>query len=226
MRVRHSTREAFVDRQTCIRLATRTDAAAIGALRVEAFEASPDFRIANARFIEQLRWTDEDDAVDVLSVWREGKPIATMRMEVILDRRHAAVYSSGLMPPPDHVEWPALALARVATHRSYSKTGLNSLMRFYFLQAALASEARRFYAYVIFGAARTRLMASLGYEFVTRSDQDPDLASERPWSLAWLDLRMRGKQALALLEGHVGSMKHEYPWVGPRLRVPKLHCVS
>ena len=78
--------------------------------------------------------------MDVLSVWREGKPIATMRMEVISDRRHAAIYSSGLMPPPDHVEWPALALARVATHQSHSKTGLNSLMRFYFLPAALASK--------------------------------------------------------------------------------------
>ena len=115
---------------TCIRLATQADAAAIGTLRVEAFEGSADFSIANARFIEQLRWTDKDDAVDVISAWRENKPVATMRLEVISDRHHLTEYAAGLMPPADHGEWPALALARVATHSSCSRTGLKSLIRY------------------------------------------------------------------------------------------------
>jgi GNAT superfamily N-acetyltransferase len=211
-----------MEQRTCTRLATRTDGAAIGALRLEAFSASPDFRIANARFIERLRWTEEDDVADVLAVWREGKPVATMRMEVISDRRHAAAYASGLMPPPDHTEWPALALARVATHHSDRGTGFNALLRSHFLQAALASGARRFYAYVVSGAPRTRMMAQLGYQFLPRSDQDPDLASARPWSLAWLDLHRHGPDALARLEAHVRGMKEDYPWVGPKLRVPDL----
>ena len=169
-------RPPIMDQQTCLRLATPADAAAIGTLRVEAFEGSPDFSIANARFVEQLRWTDEDDAADVISAWRENKPVATMRLEVISDRHHLAEYAAGLLPPADHVEWPALALARVATHSSCSRTGLNSLIRYYSLEAALASEARRLYSYVVLGAARTKLMESLGYQFLTRSDDDPDLA--------------------------------------------------
>jgi predicted N-acetyltransferase YhbS len=213
-----------MDQQACIRLATRADAAAIGTLRVEAFEGSPDFRIANARFVEQLRWTHEDDAADVISAWRENKPVATMRLEVISDRHHLTEYAAGLMPPADHVEWPALALARVATHSSCSRTGLNSLIRYYALQAALASEARRLYSYVVLGAARTKLMESLGYQFLTRSDDDPDLASQRPWALAWLDLPGQGKQALALLEGQISATRQEYPWVGPKPRVPRLRC--
>ena len=209
---------------TCIRLATQADAAAIGTLRVEAFEGSADFSIANARFIEQLRWTDKDDAVDVISAWRENKPVATMRLEVISDRHHLTEYAAGLLPPADHVEWPALALARVATHSSCSRTGLNSLIRYYALQAALASEARRLYSYVVLGAARTKLMVSLGYQFLTRSDGDPDLASQRPWALAWLDLPGQGKQALALLERQISATRQEYPWVGPKPRVPRLRC--
>jgi predicted N-acetyltransferase YhbS len=215
---------ALMDQQACIRLATPADAAAIGALRVEAFEGSSDFRIANARFVEKLRWTDEDDAAEVIAAWRENEPVATMRLEVISDRHHLTEYAAGLMPPADHVEWPALALARVATHSSCSRTGLNSLIRYYALQAALASEARRLYSYVVLGAARTKLMASLGYQFVTRSDGDPDLASQRPWALAWLDLSGQGRQALALLERQISATKQEYPWVGPKPRVPRLRC--
>src|SRR5262245_44715611 len=206
----------------CIRLATRADAEAIGTLRVEAFEGSPDFSIANARFVEQLRWTHEDEAAEVISAWRENKPVATMRLEVISDRQHLTEYAAGLMPPADHVEWPALALARVATHSACSRTGRSSLIRYYSLQAALASEARRLYSYVVLGAARTKLMASLGYQFVARSDGDPDLASQRPWALAWLDLPGQGKQALASLERQIGSTRQEYPWVGPKPRVPRL----
>jgi hypothetical protein len=208
---------AFMDQQACIRLA---DAAAIGALRVEAFEGSSDFRIANARFVEKLRWTDEDDVAEVIAAWRENEPVATMRLEVISDRHHLTEYAAGLMPPADHLEWPALALARVATHSSCSRTGLNSLIRYYALQAALASEARRLYSYVVLGAARTKLMESLGYQFLTRSDGDPDLASQRPWALAWLDLPGQGKQALALLERQISATRQEYPWVGPKPRVP------
>jgi hypothetical protein len=210
-----------MSQRNCIRLATRADAATIGQLRVEAFKAAPDFQIANAAFLQQLEWTEEDDAADVVAVFRDGRPIATMRMETVADRDQVTDYAAGL-PPPDHTEWPALALARGATHASYAKTGLNSLMRAYFLEAALASGARRFYAYVVFGAARTRLMAALGYEFITRSDADPDLASQRPWALAWLDLHRHGQQARALLEQQVRSIRREYPWVGPPLPVPAL----
>ena len=65
-------------------------------------------------------------------------------------------------------------------------------------------------------------MELLGYQFLTRSDGDPDLASQRPWALAWLDLPGQGKQALALLEGQISSTRQEYPWVGPKPRVPRL----
>jgi predicted N-acetyltransferase YhbS len=217
-------RPPIMDQQACIRLATPADAAAIGVLRVEAFEGSSDFRIANARFVEKLRWTDEDDAAEVIAAWRENEPVATMRLEVLSDPRHAAEYAAGLLPPADHVEWPALALARVATHASCRRSGLNSLVRYYFLEAALASGARRLYSYVVLGGARTKLMSALGYQFLTRPDVDPDLASQRPWALAWLDLPGQGKQALAVLERQISSTRQEYPWVGPKPRVPRLRC--
>ena len=98
-----------------IRLPTRADAATIGALRTDAFKASPDFSIENPRFMNQLNWTDEDDHAHVLSVWRDGQPIATMRVEMVPDRDYIAVYSSGLMPPAHQLE-SAFTLARVATH--------------------------------------------------------------------------------------------------------------
>jgi hypothetical protein len=59
-----------------------------------------------------------------------------------------------------------------------------------------------------------------------RADSDPDLASACPWSLAWLDLPLRGRDALAQLEDVVGTIKQEYPWVGPRPHAPKLGAKS
>src|SRR5437764_10217961 len=140
-----------------------------------------------------------------------------MRVEIIPDRDRIAAYSSGLMPPLHHLDWPALALARVATHASYCKIGLNSLMRRYFFEAALRYQVRRQYGYVVVGAARTRLMAELGYEFALRGDKDPDLESQRPWALTWIDLHERGPQALALLDHLINRLGQQYPWVGPSL---------
>jgi hypothetical protein len=167
--------------------------------------------------MNQLNWTDEDDHARVLSVWRDGQPIATMRVEMVPDRGYIATYSSGLMPPAHHLEWPAFALARVATHAAYGRTGLNSLMRRYFLESAICCGVRRQYGYVVVGAARTQLMAKLGYEFLLRADQDPDLASQRPWALTWIDLREHGSQALAQLDLLISQLSQEYPWVGPPL---------
>ena len=97
-----------------IRLPTRADAATIGALRTDAFKASPDFSIENPRFMNQLNWTDEDDHAHVLSVWRDGQPVATKRVEMF-PTGATLRYSSGLMPPAHHLE-SAFTLARVATH--------------------------------------------------------------------------------------------------------------
>src|SRR5262245_44865315 len=213
-----------MDERNCTRLATRADATAIGALRLEAYKSSPDFRVTNAQFIERLKWTDEDDAATVLAVWHKGQPIATSRIQWIHDRHHLSTFSSGVIPPPDHVEWPALATARGATHASHSRRGLNSLLRYYFLDAALGCRVRRMYGYVVVGAARTKLLTALGYEFTPRSGQDPDLASQRPWVLTSIDLHERGQQAISLLDGMLSALKQEYPWVGPSLRVSPYHA--
>jgi predicted N-acetyltransferase YhbS len=216
-------RPPIMDQQACIRLATPADAAAIGVLRVEAFEGSSDFRIANARFVEKLRWTDEDDAAEVIAAWRENEPVATMRLEVLSDPRHAAEYAAGLLPPADHVEWPALALARVATHASCRRSGLNSLVRYSFLEAALASGARRLYSYVVLGGARK---ADVGARL---SILDTPRRRSRSRIAAPVGTRLarpprQGKQALAVLERQISSTRQEYPWVGPKPRVPRLRC--
>jgi hypothetical protein len=121
------------------------------------------------------------------------------------------------MNPAHYLEWPAFALARVATHAAYGRIGHNSLMRRYFRESAICWGVHRQYGYVVVGAARTRLMAKLGYEFLLRSDQDPDLASPHPWALTWIDLRERGSHALAQLDFLTGQLSQEYPWVGPPL---------
>ena len=90
-------------------------------------------------------------------------------------------------------------------------------MRRYFLESAICCGVRRQYGYVVVGAARTWLMAKLGYEFLLRADQDPDLASQRPWALTWIDLREHGSQALAQLDLLISQLSQEYPWVGPPL---------
>lgn len=214
-----------MDHIRSIRLARPDDVDAISSLRLEEYTGSRDFSIKDTAFVGHLNWSDEDEKSYVLTVWSNGFLLATMRASFITDRQDAVKHFDGFAPPLDHNEWPSPVLERGATRASLQRSGLNSLMRYYFLEAAIESRFRRIYGYVPFGGSRTRLLESLGYNFFCRPDQDVVTPSHFRWAIAWLDIPSHGHKALNILKQFVGREIRRYPWTGTRLgRLASFNC--
>jgi hypothetical protein len=206
---------------TCIRLATSSDAEEIGTLRVSEYRASSDFINPKETFIRSLSWSEDDNNAQVLTVWRNSTLVATMRCEKIPDQSLALIHFDGMPPPTDHIEWPAFVLRAAATRSASQKSGLNSVMRLYFIKALIGSNVRRLYGYVPRGSGRTRLMETIGYEFLNRTDQDSDLPSKYPWTIAWLNLPARAYNAVRVLERLACQEMDEIPWASPSLSLDR-----
>ena len=202
-----------------IRIATETDHNSIGRLRQSAFLASPDFHMPDDDWAKShLPWGTEDDHAVVLGVWNRAELLATMRAEFVADRLAAESKFDGARIPECHIEWPAFTLNRAATRESYRQFGLNALMRMHFIAAAQRSGVRHLYGYVVLGAARTKLMTELGYEFEARPDQDPfHPPKKNAWAVAWLDLPKYGQHAVDTLANMLDEEIHQYEWQGPKL---------
>lgn len=202
-----------------VRIATEADRDAIGRLRQEAFLSSPDFHMSDNDWAKNhLSWGTEDDCSVVLGVWDGTELLATMRAEIVADKNAADLIFDGASTPGNHTEWPAIMLSRAATQAGYRKSGLNALMRMHFIAAAHRSGIRRLYGYVVQGAARTKLMSELGYEFEARADEDPVCPSKkRSWAIAWLDLPKYGQHAVDTLANMLAEEIHQYKWQGPEL---------
>lgn len=203
----------------CIRIATKEDHEAIGRLRQAAFLASPDFHMPDDDWAKShLPWSAEDDRAVVLGVWDGAELLATMRVEFVADRQAAESKFDGARIPESHIEWPAITLNRAATREGYRQFGLNALMRMHFIATAQRSGAHRLYGYVVLGAARTKLMTELGYEFEARPDEDPfHPPKKNSWAVAWLDLPKYGQHAVDTLANMLTEEIRQYKWQGPEL---------
>lgn len=203
----------------CIRIATKADRDAIGRLRLAAFLASPDFHMPDDDWAKShLPWSTEDDRAVVLGVWDGTELLATMRTDFVADRHAAESKFDGAIIPECHIEWPAFTLNRAATREGYRQFGLNALMRMHFIAAAQRSGVRRLYGYVVLGAARTKLMTELGYEFEARPDQDPfHPPKKNAWAVAWLDLPKYGQHAVNTLAAMLAEEIRQYEWQGSKL---------
>lgn len=204
---------------TCIRLALRHEASLVQELRRQCYANSSDF-LTNSNVHELVNWNKDDEASQVLTVWDDNKLIATMRVEILSDWFHARLAFDGCTPPIDHRSWPALNLARGSTLIDLRKSGLNSLMRYYALEAALEAGYERLYGYVAVGGMRTRFMQEMGYQFYYAREGHSQLPSQYRWAIAWLDLSTHGEQALQILKDRLQTELRDFPWIGARIHFP------
>jgi hypothetical protein len=215
---------AEVDMQDkCVRTLNRCDADSVNELRLREYATASEFAILRP---ELLLWSEHDDDGVVVGVWSNGELLSTLRGLVVSDRRGAEdIFECTVDLPKDM--FPALLLGRGATSARYRRMGLNALLRFYLLRAAIHTSDERTKVQVkaslalpYEGAPRVRLMQQLGYELSRpASNWDSELRVIRPAFLAVLPAE-RFEAAERYLFSLVSGNLEQYPWCGSPLRLP------
>jgi hypothetical protein len=194
----------------------REEIRAIEALRRSAYLRAPEFDVLKAAAYE---WTQNDDRGHVLAVWDDdASALATMRGTVVAGRDEAEALLECTVPL-DTTLFPALLLERGATCSDRSCAGLNTLMRYYFIEAAIRCDLCSIIGAVFEGAPRLRILTALGYVFaVPESMWDENLAPRTPLVIATLG-HAQMSRACTLLQDLLDNVQKHFPWCGPQLRL-------
>src|SRR5262249_29289044 len=135
-----------------IRPCTASDASTVNALRHAAYERATEFQVIRPSLLE---WGARDGDAVVLGAWNYANQlVSTMRGAIVANRREAEAALTCTVDC-DAVGYPALVLSKGATASAYSTHGLNSVLRYYFLDATIGV-VRSALGLVYANAARTR----------------------------------------------------------------------
>lgn len=168
---------------------------AIEKLRKEAYERAPEFQIANKN---AWAWTDADAKGHVLAAWdREGNLLSTMRGIYAHNRSEAEEAIECTMPLA--ASWfPTIILEKAATDARRANKGLNALLRFVFIEAALQHKLGSVTGAVFEGAPRIKTLVELGYQISPVERMwDPNFNDHKPVHLVALP---RKEMAMASLK--------------------------
>ncbi len=193
-----------------------SEVTAVVALRRQAYEASPEFQV---RREQAFAWTETDTLGYVPVVWNAGNmALATMR-GVVVSTRAEAEWQSECSVQLARRAFPALLLERAATKKERCLGGLNSLLRYHFIAAAMQAGLSSVVGAVFEAAPRVRLLAELGYEFsIPERVWDPNVAPRTRLLIARL-ANQHMPHALRLLEARLGPLLQRYPWRGRGLEL-------
>jgi hypothetical protein len=198
-------------------LAGAADAPAISALLLAQYRAAREFRLLRP---DLIAWDGVQGAGGVAAGWdATGRLVATMRGRLAGSAAAAErLLDVSVALPADC--FPAVILSRAATAPGLSRTGINSLLRWHLLRAAVAQGARSALGLVYEAAPRLTLMTAIGYRFAAPARVwDPEVAPVAPPLLASL----RGEElpaAVAALEERVREAAAAWPWRGAPLVLP------
>ena len=185
---------------------------AIERLRREAFLQAPEFLVLTPR---TYQWVEVDQRGCVLAVWdNQGAPLATLCGAVATTRADAEDRFESILPI-DVSHFPALLLSRAATRVDHRSRGLNSLLRYYFLQMARCQELKSTLSIVFEGAPRLRMLERLGYDLIRILSINSTYVSPRVPPLLGSLCGERIATASALLETLLRDLFDQYPWRGP-----------
>ncbi len=139
-----------------------TDKPMIDRLRVAEYLKAPQFIVNTPSALE---WDASDDQHVVLACLDGDVAVATMRGFVAADEAQMRFCMEAELPDLQ-VEYPCLILTKAATRQGEQGLWLNSLLRYFFLDAAARRGVRTLAGAVFAGSPRVILMRELGYRFV------------------------------------------------------------
>jgi hypothetical protein len=191
-----------------LELVDRSDADAIGELRMREYESAGGFTLN----LETLAWRASDDDSFVLVARCDGRIVATMRGELIddmglLERKLECPWD--FAPPP---AMPALLLSRAATSTTHRASGLNLILRHWFLQFAVARDVGSVIGTFVAGSPRENSLRAMGYRFFTNVHgwQQSTYRSLRPVHVVMLDVKADGEHALAYCRANARVNDYAY----------------
>ena len=194
-------------------LACTDDGNSIAQLRIEEFNRSSDFKLLKPQLLE---WGKMDEQHEVVVVWDKGHgPAATMRFVRVDDEYQASQVIEADLPPG--IAFPAVVFNAAATRKSHRGRGINQLLRYHGILAALEQGIQSLLSPVYQSAPRYEFLQELGYvcHEMTHTWQTK-LAPRSPRMLCVLD-RADFLPALARLESSSRDLINQVPWTGPPL---------
>lgn len=166
----------------------------IDTLRIQSYKKADGFALD----LSTLKWKPADDESFILAAEVNGELISTMRGEVIADQ---SILEKKLECPwdfPLEIEMPVLTLSRAATLSSYRTSGLNLLLRYWFLRFAITHQIQFVIGTFVSGSPRENTLREMGYQFFENKLgwQQSTYRSQRPVTVVALDLKTNGHHAL------------------------------
>lgn len=193
-----------------VRVASAKDSDQISNLRLTEYQSSKDFILVNSIFLE---WGGNDKNCPVISVWNEeDEVIATILLTPVKNTQSAIEIIEYNLPT--EISFPALVFSKAATKKSYRKKGLNQLLRYYCIKAALDYNINSLLSPVFKQAPRIAFMKEMGYQFYTPLETSQTKLI--PVSIRKLAVLERSKMeyAIKIIEKKIPNLIKEYPWQG------------
>ncbi|MBC8440580.1 MAG: hypothetical protein H8D87_12995 [Deltaproteobacteria bacterium] len=193
-----------------IRIASEKDHDKITDLRLTEFSRSKDFKLLKP---ELLKWNEIDDNNNVIEVLHKGNEvIATIRVIPVFNKKQAThVLECDL---PVKISFPALVFNSAVTKKSYQGKGLNQILRYYCLIAAIDHDINTVMSPIYQTAPRIKFMKKLGYQCHTLAHSwQTKLFPNSPRELAVLN-RNQFSNAIKIIEKSIPQLIKNYPWYG------------
>jgi hypothetical protein len=204
-------------RRACVGLARADDAPAINALRRAAYGAAPEFRLLRP---ELLDWDPASPDPVVVAGWNaEGALVATFQALPVADAAAAAAVMGVACDLPAR-SFPGLIKGRAATARGVGRSGLNSVLRWHLLLAAIAAGYRCCLGLAYADAPRLSVMESMGYDFHRPAAVwDPEVEPLVSPLVCHLPATEYARARAVLAESAAAAIA-AFPWAGPPLVLP------
>jgi hypothetical protein len=183
-------------------------------LRRDAYLGASEFRALTP---EAYAWTESDRRGVVLAVWDDSGAALSTMSGIVATGRAAAEVDFECTISDDSGLFPALLLSRAATRADQRARGFNSLLRCYFIEAALRAGLASTLSIFFQGAPRLPLLRRLGYEFTVLPGVTWESVRPHDSPLIGCLRRERMAAACGVLREVLGDSLKRYPWHGPPL---------
>lgn len=145
-----------------------------------------------------LKWKPSDDESTILVAKKNDRVVSTMRGEFI---DHISLLERKLECPwdfPLQLDMPVLLLSRAATCSSKRSSGLNLVLRYWFLRLAMSHNIRFVIGTFVSGSPRENSLREMGYQFFENhlGWQQSTYRSQREVKVVALDMYTKGESAL------------------------------
>jgi len=180
----------------------------INQLRMQEYAKASGFIVD----LSTLKWKSSDDESYIMVAKNETQIVSTMRGEII---NNLSLLEKKLECPwnyPIQINMPVLLLSRAATDSSYRSSGLNLVLRYWFLRLALHHNVRYVVGTFVAGSPRENSLREMGYQFFENplGWQQSTYRSVREVKIVVLDMKTHGEQALHYCLNRVSKTINEF----------------